>query len=409
MVTITPPHSRKLVRIPGTATIARKLLRNAFGQQNQVGITLKDPDGTHFVGSSDSMQQYTIEIRSKLFYQRLLSRGDLGVAESYIAGEWSCSNLGELFITLLSHAPSLKKILRKYSWLGNILPRFFHSRRHNSVTRSRHNISKHYDLGNEFYKLFLDDTLCYSSGLFNRDRMGMREASEQKMKSACEFLGLTADDHLLEIGTGWGGLAVYAAENYGCRVTSTTISKEQFDFSRTLVQTRGLADRVSIIDRDYRELTGTYDKLVSIEMIEAVGYEYLDAFFTKCSSLLTADGKMLLQSILMNDDDYDNYLASIDFIRYYVFPGGCLPSLKRIHEINHQQTPFRLIESLDMSTSYVRTLEHWLDRFQAAAKQVNDLGYDPSFQRLWQYYLEYCRAGFSTRHITVSQMLFERA
>ena len=213
--------------------------------------------------------QLEIEVHSKQFYQRLLRRGDLGVAESYIAGEWSCSDLSGLFNALLGQTKRLKQLLRKFSWLGNLRPRILHSRRHNSLRNSRDNISKHYDLGNDFYKLFLDETLCYSSGLFREPEMTMLEASVEKMKKACDSLQLTADDHLLEIGTGWGALAIYAAENYGCRVTTTTISKEQLNYAKTRVSDSGLEDLIQVIDQDYRQLSGVYDKIVSIEMIEA--------------------------------------------------------------------------------------------------------------------------------------------
>ena len=409
MTRLEAPLPRKMLRIPGIVSAARKLLRQSFSNQEEVGVTLHDCDGSHFMGNQQSTLQFTIEIQSKLFYQRLLRRGDLGVAESYIAGEWSCSDLSGLFKALLGQTRSLKKLLRKYSWLGNLRSRFLHSRRHNSVANSRNNISKHYDLGNDFYKLFLDETLCYSSGIFNRSDMTMREASLEKMKAACDSLGLTAGDHLLEIGTGWGALAIYAAENYGCRVTTTTISKEQFDFAQQRVLESGLGNLVEVLDQDYRELPGSYDKLVSVEMIEAVGDEYLDVFFRKCKALLRPGGKMLLQSILMNDDDYEDYLESVDFIRFYIFPGGCLPSMNRIDAINTEEGLFERLHLLDMTSSYVQTLGFWLQGFRAKSEECEKLGYDASFQRLWEYYLEYCKAGFSSQHISVAQLLFERS
>jgi len=409
MTRLEAPLPRKMLRIPGIVSAARKLLRQSFSNQEEVGVTLHDCDGSHFMGNQQSTLQFTIEIQSKLFYQRLLRRGDLGVAESYIAGEWSCSDLSGLFKALLGQTRSLKKLLRKYSWLGNLRSRFLHSRRHNSVANSRNNISKHYDLGNDFYKLFLDETLCYSSGIFNRSDMTMREASLEKMKAACDSLELTAGDHLLEIGTGWGALAIYAAENYGCRVTTTTISKEQFDFAQQRVLESGLGNLVEVLDQDYRELPGSYDKLVSVEMIEAVGDEYLDVFFRKCKALLRPGGKMLLQSILMNDDDYEDYLESVDFIRFYIFPGGCLPSMNRIDAINTEEGLFERLHLLDMTSSYVQTLGFWLQGFRAKSEECEKLGYDASFQRLWEYYLEYCKAGFSSQHISVAQLLFERS
>ena len=408
MAMLEAPLPKKILRIPGIVSAARKLLRKTFSKQEDLGITFNDCDGTHFMGTTQSTQQFTIDIKSKLFYQRLLSRGDLGVAESYIAGEWSCSDLSGLFKALLGQTQSLKNLLRRYSWLGNLRSRFLHSRRHNSLANSRSNISKHYDLGNNFYKLFLDETLCYSSGLFNRQDMTMQQASLEKMRVACQSLKLTADDHLLEIGTGWGALAIYAAENYGCRVTTTTISKEQFDYAKQRVRENGLEHLVKVLDRDYRELPGRYDKIVSIEMIEAVGDEYMNVFFRKCRSLLKPDGIMLLQSILMNDRDYEDYLESVDFIRFYVFPGGCLPSMKRIDAINNEEKLFDRVNSLDMTASYVQTLRFWIESFRAKANEYEDLGYDASFRRLWEYYLEYCNAGFSSKHITVSQLLFER-
>ena len=239
--------------------------------------------------------------------------------------------------------------------------------------------------------------------------MTMLEASVEKMKKACDSLHLTADDHLLEIGTGWGALAIYAAENYGCRVTTTTISKEQLNYAQTRVSDSGLEDLVQVIDQDYRQLSGVYDKIVSIEMIEAVGNEYLEIFFQKCHSLLRSGGKMLLQSILMNDNDYEEYLDTVDFIRFYIFPGGSLPAMKRIDAINIEENLFERIDTYDMTSSYVVTLKYWLNTFRAKADECGKQGYDLAFQKLWEYYLEYCKAGFSSKHISVKQLLFERA
>ncbi|MGC6448860.1 MAG: class I SAM-dependent methyltransferase [Pirellulaceae bacterium] len=409
MSTLQAPLAKKLIRIPGMAYAARKLLRRLFSGQDGVGVTLHDSDGVHYMGSTNSTLQVEIEVHSKQFYQRLLRRGDLGVAESYIAGEWSCSDLSGLFNALLGQTKRLKQLLRKFSWLGNLRPRILHSRRHNSLRNSRDNISKHYDLGNDFYKLFLDETLCYSSGLFREPEMTMLEASVEKMKKACDSLQLTADDHLLEIGTGWGALAIYAAENYGCRVTTTTISKEQLNYAQTRVSDSGLEDLVQVIDQDYRQLSGVYDKIVSIEMIEAVGNEYLEIFFQKCHSLLRSGGKMLLQSILMNDNDYEEYLDTVDFIRFYIFPGGSLPAMKRIDAINLEENLFERIDNYDMTSSYVVTLKYWLNSFRSKADECAKQGYDLAFQKLWEYYLEYCKAGFSSKHISVKQLLFERA
>jgi cyclopropane-fatty-acyl-phospholipid synthase len=262
-------------------------------------------------------------------------------------------------------------------------------------------------LGNDFFQCWLDETWAYSCGIFTSPRATLREASLEKFDRACRKLDLRPDDHLLEIGTGWGGLAIHAAGEYGCRVTSTTISQEQFDLAARRVAAAGLAERVNLLSRDYRDLRGTFDKLISVEMIEAVGHEYLDTYFHKCGELLKPDGSMLLQAIVMPERGYRQYLRSVDFIRRYVFPGGCLPSVASILESVGRTTRMRLVHVEDLAPHYAETLRRWRANLHERLPEIRSLGYSEELLRLWDYYLCYCEAGFEERHVGVVQIVFD--
>ena len=283
-----------------------------------------------------------------------------------------------------------------------------HQLRRNTKAGSRRNIEEHYDLGNDFYALFLDSTMNYSSGIFPHESSSMLEASLTKMDWIGHKLQLKPTDHVLEIGTGWGGLAIHLAKHFGCRVTTTTISKQQYAYAKQKVAAEGLEDRITLLLSDYRDLEGTYDKVVSIEMIEAVGHQYFDQYFGKCSSLLKDDGLMLIQAITMSQQNYSQHIKNIDFIRRYVFPGGCLPSIVAIGESVGRSTDMRTVHQEDITEHYVRTLQKWLQRFHGQMSQIRRLGYDQSFIRLWHFYLCYCEAAFAERRVHNVQMIFAK-
>ncbi len=277
-------------------------------------------------------------------------------------------------------------------------------RARNTRVRSRRSIAAHYDLGNEFFALMLDETMMYSSAYFPRRGMTLAEASRAKLELVCQQLDLRSDHHVLEIGTGWGGFAVHAARTRGCRVTTTTISREQYEYAQAQVRAAGVADRVTVLCEDYRDLRGSYDKLVSIEMIEAVGWRDFDTFFARCSNLLAEDGSMLLQAIVIDDRAYAVEKASRSFIRTHIFPNGCLPSLEVIARCVARHTDLRTVGLKDLTPHYAETLRRWRANFEAAGTRLEDLGYDERFRRLWRMYLAYCEAGFAERRIGVVQM-----
>jgi cyclopropane-fatty-acyl-phospholipid synthase len=295
-----------------------------------------------------------------------------------------------------------------WSRLSAPILRLAHWLNRNDKSGSRRNISAHYDLGNRFFELFLDSTMAYSCGIFERPDCSLLEASTAKFDAACSKLALRPGQHLLEIGTGWGGLAIHAARHYGCRVTTTTISREQYELSRERVASAGLKDRVTVLLEDYRDLRGVYDALVSIEMIEAVGHQYLDTYFRKCSGLLKPAGAMLLQAITIQDQFYEQARRSVDFIKRFIFPGSCIPSVKAIADSLQRATDLKLFHMEDIGPHYARTLRLWRESFMAKQSEVRAQGYPESFVRMWEYYLCYCEGGFEERQLGDVQMLLTK-
>jgi cyclopropane-fatty-acyl-phospholipid synthase len=280
--------------------------------------------------------------------------------------------------------------------------------RRNTLSGSRDNIVAHYDLGNDFYKLFLDETLTYSCGIFEKKTSSLKQASLAKYRRICEKLQLSPDDHVVEIGTGWGGFALFAAQNYGCRVTTTTISKEQYQLANQRFQSAGLADKITLLFRDYRKLSGHFDKLVSIEMIEAVGHQFLDAFFAACSRLLREDGMMLLQAITIRDQVFEQHKRSVDFIKRYIFPGSCIPSITAMSDAIAGSSDLKLFHLEDITPHYTRTLRTWRERFFSNIDKVRAMNFPETFIRMWEYYLCYCEGGFAERYIGDVQMLLTK-
>jgi cyclopropane-fatty-acyl-phospholipid synthase len=348
-----------------------------------------------------------VQVRSPRVYPQLL-RGSVGLCESYLQGLWQCADLvtltriGAINAGALDRwrhllSPALVPLQRGLGWLSR-----------NTPGRSRRQIAAHYDLGNELFSLFLDGSMMYSCAVFERPGATLEEASLAKLERVCEKLALGPGDHVLEIGTGWGGFAVHAAARHGCRVTTTTISREQHAYACERVREAGLEDRVTVLLQDYRELSGTYDKLVSIEMIEAVGWQYFQTFFRRCSQLLAQDGVMLLQAITIEDRAYEVEKAGRSFINTYIFPGGCLPSMEVIRRSVARASDLRVAHLEDITAHYATTLERWRERFVAAGERVAELGYDERFRRLWELYLSWCEGGFRERRIQDVQVLLAK-
>jgi len=388
-------------RLTWTERAARRLLFGRLGSVGEGRLTVSDASGVcQFGTGAESGLCAAVVVHRPRFYRQAVWGGALGVADSYLDGDWDCDDLTALF-RLFVRGDDVSGLA---SWFAGLSARLYHRWHANHRRGSRRNIKAHYDLGNALFELMLDETMCYSSGIFPSAASSLRSASIEKMDRICRKLDLRPDDHVLEIGAGWGGFAIHAAANYGCRVTTTTISQQQYVLANKRIADAGLSDRVTLVNADYRDLEGQFDKLVSIEMIEAVGSEYLDTYFARCSRLLKPEGTLLIQGIVMNDQRYAQYLRSVDFIQRYVFPGGCLPSLGAIVQSVGRATDLRLVHVEDFAPHYARTLREWRARFADRLDAVRSLGYSDRFVRLWHYYLCYCEAAFAERYIGVVQV-----
>jgi cyclopropane-fatty-acyl-phospholipid synthase len=346
-------------------------------------------------------------VRSPRFYSTLL-RGSVGLGQSYMDGLWDCDDLVALTRIAARNVGTLDRLRRAFSPVLIPMQRWARWLERNTPGRARERVAAHYDLGNELFSQFLDPTMMYSCAVFESPQDTLEQASLAKLQRVCTKLKLGPRDHVLEIGTGWGGFALYAAERHGCRVTTTTISAEQHAYATERVREAGLQDRVTVLFQDYRELAGVYDKLVSIEMIEAVGWQYFPTFFKRCSQLLCDDGAMLLQAIVIEDDAYEVEKAAKSFMNTHVFPGGCLPSMEVIGRTVARVTDFRQAHVEDITAHYALTLQRWRERFLAASERLSALGYDERFRRLWELYLSYCEGGFRERRIQDVQLLLAK-
>ncbi len=387
--------------------LARRLVLGNLQELQGGTIQLVDSTGSTTLGQGGDLR-CDMRVHNPAFFSHAVLGGSLSVAESYLRGDWDCDDLTSFFRIFVRNIETADKIDRGLSQIATLVNRLYHAWHINSKSGSRRNIHAHYDLGNDFFRLMLDDTLAYSSGIFTTPASTLRDASLEKMDRICRKLDLQPGDHLLEIGTGWGGLAVHAATQFGCRVTTTTISQQQFDVARRRIEEAGLSDRVTLLLQDYRDLTGQYDKLVSVEMIEAVGHRYLDTYFHKCSELLKPNGTFVLQGIVMPDRRYAKYLRSVDFIQRYVFPGGCLPSVGAMLDSMGRATDLRFVHAEDFGTHYAQTLREWRQRFHERLEDVRGLGFPDRFIRMWNYYLSYCEAAFDERFTGVVQIQFDK-
>ncbi len=403
------PHSQQRPkRRTVIAAMARRTLHRALARLQEGAMTIIDGDESHTFGHAACDLRATVTVHDPRFYARALFSGSLGAAEAFMEGLWSCDDLTALCRIFTRNTAVGDGLDRGITRLFFAAARGFHWLRRNNRSGSQRNIAAHYDLGNDFFSLWLDDTMTYSSGIFERPDSTLREASIAKLDRICQRLALNQGDHVLEIGAGWGSFAIHAAATYGCRVTTTTISREQHDLAIQRVAAAGLSDRVTVLLKDYRDLKGQYDKLVSIEMIEAVGHAFLDTYFKQCAALLKPQGAMMLQVITMNDQRYDRYLKTVDFIQHYIFPGSCCPSLTAMTTSISRASDFKLSHLEDFGPHYARTLATWRERFFAVVDEVRTMGYDDRFIRMWDYYLSYCEAGFAERYIGVAQILLTK-
>ena len=408
----------------------RTAVLRSFAAMTRGHLRIELPDGTsHEIGTHAAAVQLTlplalpafalIRVKRDAFFKKCLFAGDIGFAESYIDGDWETPHLAAViawFLLNVEDAPTLSGSAKKHaqSFALNLLRhtnRLGHLLRPNSREIARRNISEHYDLSNDFFALFLDPSMMYSSAKWPaaHPHFTLEEAQREKNDALCRSLRLAPSDHVLEIGTGWGGWSLHAAQTYGCRVTTVTISQQQYDLARSRIAAAGLTDRVEVQLRDYRDLTGTYDKIVSIEMMEAIGHRYLPEFTAVLDRVLKPDGLLALQFITCPDSRYDAFRTGIDFIQKHIFPGSLLLSLNRVNDLLSRSGGFTLHHIDDLGHDYARTLRLWHENFRHRTEQILALGFDDRFMRKWSYYLAYCESAFAMRNISVVQTLHTRA
>ena len=371
-------------------------------------LVIQDALGTLQLGQADSGPSVTLQIHDPGFYRALATHGSVGAGQAYMDGLWQCSDLVGLIQLLVRNRDLLDGMETGSARLGGLAMKALHALRRNTREGSRRNIAAHYDLGNAFFGLFLSPDLMYSSAFWEGAEDTLEAASTRKLDLICRKLGLGPDDHVLEIGTGWGGFALHAARHYGCRVTTTTISREQHDLAAQRIAEAGLGGRITLLQSDYRDLRGQYDKLVSIEMIEAVGAEFQDSYFGQIGRLLKPDGLALVQAITIEDHRYAQALESVDFIKRHVFPGCFIPSISAMLASKTRSSDLALVALEDFGLSYARTLQAWRERFLAQLPAVRAQGFDERFIRLWEFYLAYCEGGFRERSIGVSHLVLAK-
>jgi cyclopropane-fatty-acyl-phospholipid synthase len=392
----------------------QRVVMRSLEQMTLGCLQLELPDRTRkIIGQPDSKISVGIRIRNGDFFKRCVLFGDVGFGEAYVDGDWETDDITKViswFILNVENSPAMSGSRGK-KFLINVLGwqnRIRHLIRPNSLTTSRRNISEHYDLGNDFYKLFLDPTMTYSSALFSSPTQTLEQAQVAKYDRLCRQLRLKSGEHILEIGSGWGGFSKHAAKNYGCKITTVTISGEQFKFARELFQKENLADRIEIKLQDYRLLAGKFDKIVSIEMLEAVGDEFLEVYFAKCRELLKPGGLLALQMITCPDSRYDSLRKNVDWIQKHIFPGSLLLSVHRVNNALRKTGDLFLHDLKDLGLSYAETLKRWRIAFNQNETAVRALKFDTRFIRKWNYYLSYCEAAFALHNISVVQAVYTR-
>ncbi len=400
--------------IPSKFDFYQKLLHSVFLPMELGQLQIALPDGRMLsYGRKDGNVEAKMRVKDYRFFKRCVLFGDIGFGESYVDGDWDTDDVRkviEWMILNVENHPTLMADEKKISPVNflKFLNKIYFALRANTIQGSKQNITDHYDLGNEFFKIFLDPTLTYSSAYFKDPKISLEEAQIQKYEALCQKLRFKATDHVLEIGSGWGGFAIYAARKYNCRLTTITISNKQFEYAKKRIEQEKLQHKIDIQLIDYRHVKGLYDKIVSIEMIEAVGDKFLAAFFKQCDALLKKDGLLGLQMILSPDHRYDSFRKNVDWIQKHIFPGSLLPCLSAIQEAIAQTGKLCLFDYEDITPSYVKTLYTWRENFNHNLDQVRTLGFDEKFIRKWNYYKSYCEAAFHMRNISVAQAVFTR-
>ncbi len=411
---MNPESARTIDLAPSTAygMLDRALRTRLLVQMNALRdsqLRIIDALGESVLGTpaahpADTLHA-TVRVYDAAFYRQVAGNGSVGAGEAYMDGVWECDDLVALMRMLVRNRDLLDAMETGLARFGGIAMRAWHTLRRNTRSGSQRNIAAHYDLGNDFFHLFLDDNMMYSSAIFARADESLEVASTRKVDRICQKLALSANDRVVEIGSGWGGFAIHAARNYGCHITTTTISREQYDLARERVHAAGLDGRVEVLLEDYRDLSGSYDKLVSIEMIEAIGHQYLDSYFTKVGALLEPQGMALIQAITIEDHRYAQALRAVDFIKRHIFPGSFIPSISAMLSAITRTSDMKLYQLEDIGPSYAVTLATWRERFHRHLPEVRTQGYDERFVRMWDFYLAYCESGFRERSTGDVQML----
>ncbi|WP_417502684.1 class I SAM-dependent methyltransferase [Marinobacter sp.] len=404
--TVTSPQAN----ISLASRVARNLVIHQLRQLGAGTLIIRESgmEDLVFGDGSDEHPPAELIVHDPSTWRDLLTGGSVGAAEAYVAGDWSSPDLVVLLRFFTRNIDRMNEFEDKFSWVTKPALKGLHWLNRNTKDGSRKNISAHYDLGNDLFETFLDPTMMYSSAIYPSEDSTIEEAAVHKLDTICKKLDLQPSDRVIEIGTGWGGFAIHAAKHYGCHVTTTTISKEQLELAQERVRSEGLEDRITLLFDDYRDLAGQFDKLVSIEMIEAVGPQYLDSYFSQINALLKPNGLALVQAINMPEQRYQRALKNVDFIQRFIFPGSFIPSFGAILESVRNESNLVLTHSEDTGFHYARTLRDWCDRFMANRETLESMGYDQAFRKLWHFYFAYCEAGFSERAIGVSQLVFAK-
>lgn len=389
---------------------ARKILLQLLQKIGKGHLTLEDKGEIYSFGEAQELTTIVahVSVTHSSFYRQVVFGGSIGAGEAYMYKQWWSPDLVQVIRLMAINMAVLQQLDSKWSSAFNLACRFVHRLRPNTISKARENISAHYDLGNDFFNLFLDKSMLYSSAIYPDKNSTLEQASIHKMTHICQRLQLNKNDHLLEIGTGWGGMAIFAAKTTGCRITSVTISKEQFNYATEWVKREGLENKVTILLQDYRLIEGDFDKLLSIEMIEAVGHEFYSEYFSKCSQLLRPHGLMLIQAITIQDQRFDYAHKNTDFIQQYIFPGGCLPSNTVVAQHITQDTDMQIVGLEDITKDYARTLADWRKAFFKNIETVKAQGFNDTFIRMWDFYLCYCEGGFTERAISTAQYVFAK-
>ncbi|MCB1583470.1 MAG: class I SAM-dependent methyltransferase [Xanthomonadales bacterium] len=389
-------------------TFLKKQVLKQLAQISDSYLSLKTPGESYQFGDVQSDLSANITIYDERFFQHVAFQGSVGAAESYIDGDWETEDLTKLIQVFVRNRDLLDQMEGGVASFKNALLKVGHFLNKNTLDGSRKNIAQHYDLGNDLFELFLDSKMMYSSAVYLSPEDSLEEASERKLRIICEKLQLKPEDKVIEIGTGWGGFALFAAQKYGCHVTTTTISDEQYQYTLNQIKALGLENKITLLKRDYRLLKGQYDKLVSIEMIEAVGHHYLPTYLQKCNDLLKPEGLALIQAITIEDHRYHMALKSVDFIKKYIFPGSFIPSVGAILEANAKSTEMKLVNLEDFGESYAYTLRDWHQRFNQQTELLAERGYGKTFRRMWRFYFSYCEGGFLERAISDVHLMFAK-